>query len=216
MIYDVVIGQILPTKNDYNYIKGDYVVRTEQEEITDYKNLVSLIAISLKDFTTKTTENIDEALNVLSEFTILKKRLEDGEENINVDETIRELLSTLAFVGIDMYIIRRPDLSPADELDSRTRAYMIDKNDKFFPTINRVVTGHSIAFNESRDANISTVIMNFLEDIRFNDIVEESLNLNNLKEQFEDLQERGMGWSLNTDDIIKFLSDYGYKFIVVV
>lgn len=216
MIYDVVIGQILPTKNDYNYIKGDYVVRTEQEEITDYKDLVSLITISLKDFTTKTTENIDEALNVLSEFTILKKRLEDGEENINVDETIRELLSTLAFVGIDMYIIRRPDLSPADELDSRTRAYMIDKNDKFFPTINRVVTGHSIAFNESRDANISTVIMNFLEDIRFNDIVEESLNLNNLKEQFEDLQERGMGWSLNTDDIIKFLSDYGYKFIVVV
>ena len=216
MIYDVVIGQILPTKNDYNYIKGDYVVRTEQEEITDYKNLVSLIAISLKDFTTKTTENIDEALNVLSEFTILKKRLEDGEENINIDETIRELLSTLAFVGIDMYIIRRPDLSPADELDSRTRAYMIDKNDKFFPTINRVVTGHSIVFNESRDANISTVIMNFLEDIRFNDIVEESLNLNGLKEQFEDLQERGMGWSLNTDDIIKFLSDYGYKFIVVV
>lgn len=216
MIYDVVIGQILPTKNDYNYIKGDYVVRTEQEEITDYKDLVSLITISLKDFTTKTTENIDEALNVLSEFTILKKRLEDGEENINVDETIRELLSTLAFVGIDMYIIRRPDLSPADELDSRTRAYMIDKNDKFFPTINRVVTGHSIAFNESRDANISTVIMNFLEDIRFNDIVEESLSLNNLKEQFEDLQERGMGWSLNTDDIIKFLSDYGYKFIVVV
>lgn len=213
MIYDIIVGETLPTKYDYNYLKGTYVNRIEMDEITSYQDLAKVISMSLKEYANRTTEPIDTVMNVISELDMAKtSQMEDSE----MDEKIRELLSALAYVGLDMYIIRRPDMDSANIEDTSARAYMIDKQDKFFPTINRVVNGQSIMFDEKINANISTVVMQFLNDLRFNDIVEDTVNLNSYREKFESLEESNMGWSLNTDRLIEFLSDYGYKFVVVV
>lgn len=217
MIYDVIIGKTLPTKYDYNYIRGDYVNRLELNEITEYSDLVDLLTTSLKEFTNQSSEPADEILNIIAEFAILQDDLKNGTTAAEgVDETIRQLLSTLAFIGIDVYVIRRPDLDSDELNDDNSRAYMIDKHDNYFPSINRVVTGRAAVFNETINANIATVIMEFLNDLRFKDIVEDTIELENYRESFEALNKANMGWTLPVDELISFLTDYGYKFVVVV
>lgn len=218
MIYDVIIGETLPTKYSYNYLKGTFFNRIEMEDVqsNDFGKLVEIIADMLKQYTNTVAEPVDEILSVISELNILKTRLDSGEENADsVDEKVRELLSTLAYFGVDLYIIRRPDLTSVDFEEGKTRAYMIDKHDGYFPSVNRIVNGKSIIFDNVIDASISTVVMKFLEAMDFTDVAEESV-VKNFRNQFEGLEMAHMGWSLNTDPLIEFLDDYGYKFIVAI
>lgn len=215
MIYDIVIGKTLPTKYNYNYIQNIYTNRINQEnDITTYSELVDIISFSLKEAFSKLDAIVDVLDNVITEFGLLKARM--AEDESLADVRIRELLSALAFSGIEFYLIRRPDLTSEELDDSSTRAYMLDKQDSFFPSLNRVMNGYSLVFDDKKDANISTVVMNFLSDIKFNDAVEDAIELNNYREKYAVLEDSHMGWALNTDPLIEFLDDYGYKFIVVV
>jgi len=216
MIYDVILGETLPTKYNYNYVKPIVFNRIEKDEITDYKGLLDVFCDTLTDSLASAMQISNVAENISIEFNSLKARIDSGEEIADIDSKIRELLSALAYIGLDVYLIRREDLdSPiVDDVDS-TRAYMIDKHDSYFPKLNRVVNGKSLVFDASKEAAISTVVMQFLKDFEFEDIVEDAVKLEQYREQYEKLETQHMGWALDTDQLISFLDDYGYKFVVV-
>lgn len=217
MIYDIILGKTLPTKYNYNYIDPILFDRIDREEITDYLGLVEVISNALTGSLANAMQISDTIENVSIELNNLKDLLEKGETVEDVDTKVRELLSTLAYIGIDIYLIRRSDLSTAQmDNSTATRAYMIDKHDTYFPKLNRVVNGKSLVFDDQKEAAISTVVMQFLKDFAFEDVVEDALNLERYRSMYEKMEEAHMGWSLDTDQLIRFFDEYGYKFVVVL
>lgn len=212
MIIDVVLGEYL---NDC-YINSKYINRIDMEDITDYKTLVGLITSSLQEVFKQVPDVSEPVSTIISEFSQLNAKLEKGEVDDIVDEKIRELLSALAYNNYEFYVIRRPDLDTDEINPNETRAYMIDKQDSYFPALNRVVNGTSLTFKNSENADIATVIIQFLNEVKFMDSIEDMLNLNVFKEKYEKLEEAHMGWTLRVASIQRFLEDYGYKFIVLM
>jgi len=216
MIFDIIIGKTLPTKYNYNYLQTVYANRINDEiDDGDLAKLVEVIYNSLNNAFTEPPINtaVEEIINEFGEMDAKYRKSVE----VNMGEIrIRELLSALSFNGYEFYLIKRNDLTSLTEIDSRTRAYMVDKNDSYFPSINRVVNGTSIVFDDTAEASISTVVMQFMKDLRFNDIVENQLDLDSLRDKYEALEEAHMGFALNIDNLIEFLDDYGYEFVVAV
>jgi len=212
VIIDVVMGEYL---NDC-YIDTKYINRIEMDDITDYGTLVGLITSSLQEAFKQVPEVPEPISTIISEFSQLNAKLESGGTDDIVDEKIRELLSALALNNYEFYIIRRPDLDTTDINVDEVRAYMIDKQDSYFPALNRVVNGTSLTFTNDYDASLPTVIVQFLNEVKFMDSVEDMLQLHVFKEKYEKLEEAHMGYTLRTASIQRFLEDYGYKFIVLM
>lgn len=214
MIYDIIIGETL-LRWDYNYVNSSYMNRVETDDITDSVSLLNLMITGLKEYSTRTPESIDSVLNTISEFNILKERISKDElSDDDINHQIRELMSALAINGVDMYVIRRPDLNDVTMEDDKVRAYMIDKQDGYFPAFNRVVNGISLVMDNPKDATIANVVMQFVSKMGFNDLVEDSI-IKPFRDKFDKLAEVNMSYKLEVTSLVQFLGDYGYKFIVV-
>ena len=129
---------------------------------------------------------------------------------------LREILSLFAVKNYEIYLIKRLDLQTAD-YQPGTKAYLIDKNDELYPTLNRVCSGYGINFPEDGTACLPTVIFAFLRSIlTLDEVTKELITLKALTEQYEALNKVHAAWQMPIDNLTRFLFDYGYHFQICV
>lgn len=210
-IYDFIMGEAVSD----NYIINKYTRRFELED--DGLSSLYQVAKVIYDELVKAWEDIQvlpyNIDTIMASFKMLVNSLKEGEENGYAK--LREILSVLKYIGYEVYLIQRVDLFTTD-YSPVTRAYLIDRNDNLFPTLNRVAAGYGMKFDVKAEASLPNVIMSFMNDvISFDEVTLDLISFKNTKEKFEALNKLNAGWQFDISKLQKFLLDYGYKFIVV-
>lgn len=211
MFYDFILGKTLAD----NFMSDLYSNRFEESEITSYPQLVSVL---YREFSTALSKiNIVPSVleRILSGLNYMNSQYKKGAQVDLVDTTIREMLSVASFNGYEIYLVKRPDIK-VQEMVPATRAYMIDKNDMFFPTISRIATGTSLTFEVPQEASFSDVVMTFSKKFRFGDTTIDFVGIDKAQQQYDKLAESRSGWRMDTRRIENFFNDFGYKFFVVM
>jgi len=214
-VYDFVLGSSLSK----NYIRGRYLDRFEREEsIQTLSEIIDIFTTSIsKAF--ETAESVPfNVTAILEELALLNSEVSKGSIDPDNSNKFRLLLSLLAYEGFECYLIERVDLTTAtQELQSVTRAYMIDKNDTLFPELSRVSTGYGIIINNPAEASLPDVIMTFLNNVlNFDQVTQDILELNIQLGKYAALKSANTGWEYNINDLSTFLDDYGYNFIIAL
>lgn len=214
-IYDFVLGERLSG----NYIRNKYTKRFELEDsqITSLYHITKVIYDQLV-MAWKDIQVLPYSIDtIMSSLKMLIANLAEGAapENDSHYRRLREILSTLSFLGYEIYLIQRIDLKTT-EYNPTTRAYLIDQNDNLFPTLNRVSSGYGLTFDIPQEASLPNVIMTFLSSIiSLEEVTKELINFEATKDKFDALSKVNAGWQFDIENLQRFLSDYGYKFIIV-
>ncbi len=208
-VYDFMVGKSL---NGTVYQRATYLNRfaMEDSDLASIKQVTKLI----HDQLVIAWANIDKSLGYQIDILMKDLGVLVTSGDINSEAKLRESLSCFSALGYEINLIRRPDLTTTEVIPG-TRAYMIDKNDNLFPTLNRVTNGQGLTFEESTEASLPAVVMTFVNSVMsFNPTTEEVISLRHMKESYNALEKAHAGWQYDIKPLQDFLSDYGYKFIV--
>lgn len=214
-VVDFVLGRHLAE----NYMKTIYIRRFEIEDdgLDSLYKVTNLIFTELNNAwksVQRLPYDIDTIMRSLGQ---LVTSLSHG----NVTDTasykrLREILSLFALKDYEIYLIKRIDLQTSAYTPG-TKAYLIDRNDELYPTLNRVAVGYGINFVQTQQANLPTVIFQFLRSIlTLDEVTKELIQLKALEEQYDALNNVGASWQMPIDNLSKFLTDYGYKFQIAI
>lgn len=212
MFYDFVLGKSLAD----DYMSNLYTNRFEEaQEITSYPQLVQVLLRELTAASNEIQIVPDVIDTIISGLTSMNTKYQKGVEVELVDTNLREMFSCAAYNGYEIFLIKRPDLKVA-ELAPQTRAYMIDKNDMFFPTLARVATGTSLSFDVPQDASIADVVMTFSKKVNFGNTTKNYVQLDKLQAEYDKLAMTHSSWTMDVRKIERFFNNYGYQFFVVL
>jgi hypothetical protein len=214
-VIDFVLGRHLSE----NFIKTVYIRRFEIEDdgLDSLYKVTNLIYTELNQAWSSVARlpyDIDTIMRTLGQ---LVTSLSHG----NVTDTasykrLREILSLFAVKDYEIYLIKRLDLQVSNYTPG-TKAYLIDKNDDLYPTLNRVSNGFGINFPVATDACLSNVVFSFIQSIlTLDEVTKELIQLKALTEQFQALKSVGASNQMPMDNLMKFFTDLGYKFIVAI
>jgi hypothetical protein len=199
----------------------------DNDALSTLNSVVDLFNTKLGEAFSKVNEVPSVVDTELKELAILNKSISNSGMQITEITSdkgqeyfrkFREILSILAYSGYEVFLIKRVDLNnPILDNTSAARAYLMDKNDVFFPTLNRLSLGYSIVFDVPQDANIPNVVMTFINTtLKFDSTTEDALELTAAKERFNALQSTNSGYLFNVEKILRFLNDYGYSIVVFI
>lgn len=215
MIVDFVMGKHAAP----NYMQTIYIRRMEMGDdgLDSLYKVANLIYTELNEAWKNVQAlpyDIDTMMRTLSQ---LISSLEKGQVTDSGSyRRLREILSLFAVKNYEIYVIKRLDLQTA-AYSPGTKAYLIDKNDDLYPTLNRVCAGYGINFPDDGTATLPTVVFTFLKSIlNLDEVTKELITLKALTEQYEALNKVQASYQMPIDNLMRFLSDYGYHFEICI
>lgn len=216
-ILDVVFGKRI-TGSNY-HINTAYLNRYDYDE-NDPKTLFEKIELSLDSINKNLTLD-DDVMNLLvrlrADFTTLRETWENDDHSMIIED-INRIYAMLGFMDYEFHAIRRPDLDHIDLDSSNDRAYCINRDigeDNY--KINLLGSGLSNLFDNPQNANVNSMIMEFLVTNRIkigDDTDEATIGLSNIMREYEILDDRNESVFMDTSKVLNMLEKLNYHFFI--